>query len=126
VDYYTGGYRVIVNGVPTRLSFKPSKHALALMNDGTMSATLQKFTLKRHPQVTYSPIAVFGIRVCVKCGKDASHRDHARIPARGSAKCSLVSARRYAFSISGVYDDRRFETFDAANAAAQEKMKESK
>jgi hypothetical protein len=31
--YYEGGYRITIDGVPTRLSFKPSKNVLAMMRD---------------------------------------------------------------------------------------------
>lgn len=30
-DYYKGGYRVLLGGVPCRVSFEPSRHALALL-----------------------------------------------------------------------------------------------
>lgn len=36
-DYYAGGYRAMLGGVPIRLAFKPSAHALAVMREGEPS-----------------------------------------------------------------------------------------
>ncbi len=59
-DYYKGAYRITINGVPLRITQKPTAHMLAVMrentNPGIPSPALRDMAeVIRYAETTYLP-----------------------------------------------------------------------
>lgn len=55
-DYYAGGYRITIGGVPCRVNIKPTPHMLALWRDNESSKQLKLNASIRHAETLYLPL----------------------------------------------------------------------
>ena len=58
-DYYAGGFKVMLDGVPIKMFQDFSPHALAVIRNNETMLVLMANACIRHPQTTYDPVADF-------------------------------------------------------------------
>jgi hypothetical protein len=90
-NYYDGGYRILIDGIPCRFPRKPSPHHLAVIRGESNNKRMRALETTRYAETTYTPVAVW---------EDFDKKN---------------KSRRYKTNQTG---DSFFDSFDEAESAA--------